>query len=315
MELRQLKYFAAVVEEGGFTRAATRLHVAQPGISAQIRQLERELGQQLLDRSGGRATPTAVGEAVLPFARAALAAVEGVRRTADEFAGLLRGRVVVGVVSGAIGEGFDIAPVLAGFHAAHPHVEIAMTEDTSERMLAALRGGGGLDLAVVGTSAPGAPPTGVGLRTIVDVPLCAAVPDGHPLLEPPGRTELPLADLEGLPLVSLPRGTGIRAALEHACAAAGFRPRIAFEASAPAQVARLAAGGLGVAVVPEPGAGAGPAGPGTETGAVAGLRMLRLTRPALRGRVAVAWPANGPATPAARALLARLCAAFPEAGA
>lgn len=66
MELRQLQYFLAVVEEANFTRAAARLHLAQPGVSAQIRQLERELGQPLLDRSGRTVTTTAVGEAVLP---------------------------------------------------------------------------------------------------------------------------------------------------------------------------------------------------------------------------------------------------------
>jgi DNA-binding transcriptional LysR family regulator len=71
MELRQLEYFAAVAAERNFTRAAAKLHVAQPGVSAQIRQLERELGQPLLDRSGRVTTLTEAGKAVLPFARAA----------------------------------------------------------------------------------------------------------------------------------------------------------------------------------------------------------------------------------------------------
>ena len=68
MELRHLEYLIAVVEEGSFTKAAARMHVAQPGVSAQIRQLERELGQELLDRSGGTVTPTQAGAAVLSHA-------------------------------------------------------------------------------------------------------------------------------------------------------------------------------------------------------------------------------------------------------
>ena len=75
MELHQLEYFVAVAEEASFTRAASRVHVAQPGVSAQVRRLESELGQQLLDRSGRSVRLTEVGSAVLPFARAALDAV------------------------------------------------------------------------------------------------------------------------------------------------------------------------------------------------------------------------------------------------
>lgn len=109
MELRQLQYFVAVVEEANFTRAAARLHVAQPRVSAQIRQLERELGQPLLDRSGRSVTVTEVGEAVLAHARAALAAAEGIRQTVDQFSGLLRGRVRIGLLSGAASNRFDMA--------------------------------------------------------------------------------------------------------------------------------------------------------------------------------------------------------------
>src|SRR4051794_18641989 len=105
MELRQLAYFVAVVEEANFTRAAEKMHVAQPGVSAQVRLLERELGQVLLDRSGRTVRVTEVGAAVLPFARAALDAVSGVRLVVDEMAGLVRGRVALGMITS---HAFDI---------------------------------------------------------------------------------------------------------------------------------------------------------------------------------------------------------------
>ncbi|MFF9351905.1 LysR family transcriptional regulator [Streptomyces sp. NPDC014734] len=328
MELRQLRYFVAVVEEGGFTRAAARLHLAQPGLSAQIRQLERELGQPLLDRVGRTVTPTEAGRAVLPYARAALASVEGIREAVDEITGLLRGRVTIGLVSGAIGHAFDVASVLADFHDAHPGMEMALTEDTSVRMQDALLSGE-LDIAVLGRTEDG-PSPGLTFQTVIDDPLVAAVAPGDPLLAhaehnehnergkhaddtddtgDTGDTEsvgvgvgVPLAELRERPLICLPRGTGVRTVLERACAQAGFRPRIAFEATAPYVLARLAARGLGVAVLP---AGEEPVPDGP-------LRTLRIIRPGLRGRVALAWRSTGPASPAARTLLARLREVLPD---
>ncbi|MFD8980385.1 LysR family transcriptional regulator [Streptomyces sp. NPDC059564] len=294
MDIRQLRYFVTVAEEANFTRAAARLHLAQPGVSAQVRQLERELGHPLLDRSGRSVTLTEVGEAVLPYARAALTAVEAVRQTAEEFTGLLRGRVAIGLVSGAAAAAheFDLATVLAGFHEDHPEVEIVLTEDTSERMLTALHRGE-LDIAVIGLAGE-EPPPGTSVQVLVDVPLVAAIAPGDSALTPPDRTGIPLAELRDRPLISLPRGTGIRKVLDRACAQAGFQPRIAFEAAAPPFLAQLAARGLGVAVVP-----ALPAGLLSDLG----LRTLEITEPQLRGRVALAWRTDGPSSPAATVFL------------
>ncbi|MGG2459125.1 LysR family transcriptional regulator [Streptomyces sp. RGM 3693] len=301
MELRQLLYFVAVAEEANFTRAAARLHLAQPGVSAQVRQLERELGQPLLDRSGRSVTLTEVGAAVLPYARAALAAVEGARQTVAEFTGLLRGQVTLGLVSGAdaVWES-EAVSLLADFHDAHPQVDIALTADGSERMLAALQCGE-LDLALLGT-AHEEPPAGLSFQIVVDEPLVAVVAPDSPLLAAEdGR--VPLAALRDVPLISLPRGTGIRGVLERVCADAGFRPRIAFEAAAPKLLAGLAARGLGVAVVPAPAAAR-----------AGGLRTLEFRGVRPRGRIALAWRADGPAGPAARALLEHLRTALGTPG-
>ncbi|WP_250300922.1 MULTISPECIES: LysR family transcriptional regulator [unclassified Streptomyces] len=302
MDLRQLSYFVAVVEDGGFTRAASRLHLSQPGLSSQIRQLERELGQPLLDRSSRSVTPTEVGRAVLPYARAALAAADAVRQTVDEYTGLLRGRVTLGLVSGATGHAFDVASFLADFHDAHPAVEIALTEDTSERMQAALLAGE-LDVALLGPTGA-APPSGISFETVIDRPLAAAVAPGDPLLSRTDRSSVPLAELRARPLICLPRGTGVRAVLERACAQAGFPPHVTFEAAAPHVLAQLAARGLGIAVLPTGDTAPAPDGR---------LHMLRITQPELRARVALAWRTTGPASPAARALLSRLREALPEA--
>ncbi|MFF3224289.1 LysR family transcriptional regulator [Nocardia suismassiliense] len=291
MELRQLRYFVTVVEEANFTRAAARLHLAQPGLSAQIRQLERELGQQLLDRGGRTVTPTEIGTAVLKHARAALAATERITETVDEFTGLLRGHVRVGLISGAATEELDVAAVLADFHDDHPEVGISLTEDTSERMLAALSRGE-LDVALVGLTGA-AMDSGIGLDVVLETAVVAAVAVGD-------RThgaDIPLTGLRDRPLICLPPGTGIRGVLERSCAAVGFEPNIAFEAAAPPLLLQLAARGLGIAVVPQLTAAEAKA---------FGVRTIRIVEPELHGRLALTWRTDRPAAPAAKVLIGQL---------
>ncbi|MFQ6394047.1 LysR family transcriptional regulator [Nocardia sp. KC 131] len=290
MELRQLRYFVTVVEEANFTRAAARLHLAQPGLSAQIRQLERELGQQLLDRSGRSVTLTEVGAAVLSHARAALAATELVTQTVDEFTGLLRGHVRVGAISGTAAEEFDISSALADFHDDHPQVGISLTEDTSERMLAAVRHGE-LDIALVGLTGADLD-ADLGVEVVLDTSIVAAA-----ALDAPERTEIPLGDLRDHPLICLPRGTGIRGVFDRACAAAGFEPDVTFEAAAPPLLLRLASRGLGIAVVPALTA---------EEAAAFGVRVLPITEPRLHGKLALTWRRDRPGSPAAKVLLGQL---------
>ena len=283
MELRQLEYFVAVAEEASFTRAASRVHVAQPGVSAQVRRLESELGQQLLDRSGRSVRLTEVGSAVLPFARAALDAVANARLAVDDLAGLVRGQVTVGMVSGCALPA--LAELLAGFHDRHPGVAIALVEDNSDRLVERLRDGR-LDLALIGWAEQ--TPADIDSVVLVDEELVAVAAPGHPLAGA-GAGAITIRQLRDLPLVSLPRGTGVRAALDAACAAAGFTPRIVFEASALPMVVELAGRGLGLAVVPA----SIPNGPG----------ILRLTDPQLRSRLELAWRCAPAANPAARALI------------
>jgi DNA-binding transcriptional LysR family regulator len=284
MQLRQLEYFVAVAEEANFTRAAARVNVAQPGVSAQIRRLERELGQELLDRSGRTVRLTQAGAAVLPYARAALAAVTGARHAVDELAGLVRGHVTIGTVTS---HNVDLAGLLAGFHEDHPAVEITLAEAASDQLVESLQTGL-LDAAII-SLADGTPP-GIELHVVADEPLVAAVSHHHALAP---RTTISVRDLREEPLISLPKGSGLRASLDGAFATTGVSPRVAFEASDPETVAELAGRGLGVAILPQSVATARPRQ----------LRAIALTRPKLRGRLAFAWRAEGPISPAARTLI------------
>ncbi|MEU3270286.1 LysR substrate-binding domain-containing protein [Saccharomonospora sp. NPDC006951] len=296
MELRQLEYFVAVAEERNFTRAADKVRVAQPGVSAQIKRLERELGQPLFDRAGRTVRLTDVGTAVLPYARAALAAVEGARLAVDEFTGLLRGHVAVGTVTS---HNVAIPDLLAEFHDAHPRVGIALTEGNSEDLLAGLREGT-LDAAIV--SIGRADPPGIEAHVVTDDTVVAAVGHDHGLAT---YDAVSLDTLRGRPLISLPRGTGLRTLLEESCASRGFTPHVAFEAGDPEVLAQLAGRGLGAAILPR-----------TFAESRSGLlRTVRIERPTLRGRLVFAWRAGGPTSPAARALISRARGYMPKPGA
>ncbi|WP_199551319.1 LysR family transcriptional regulator [Streptomyces sp. N35] len=241
MELRQLEYFVAVAEEQNFTRAAERVHISQSGVSAQIRQLEREVGAELFDRSGRTVTLTVAGKAALAYARAALAAAEAVSESVGEVAGLIRGRLTVGMVIGC-----TLTPLfdaLAAFHTAHPGVEIALLEDSSDRLVEGVRTGT-VDLALIGAAE--ATPEDLDTLTLISERLVVAVPAGHPLAK---RRRVMLRDLMAHPIVCMPPGTGLRAVFEQACAAQGLQPSIGLQASAADAIAELAARGLGVAVL------------------------------------------------------------------
>jgi DNA-binding transcriptional LysR family regulator len=274
--------------------------VAQPGVSAQVRRLERELGETLLDRSGRQVTVTEVGAAVLPHARAALRAVESIRDTVQELGELTSGRVRVGMV--AASGAFGVADLLAAFHTAHPGVEISLLQGES----AALREGladGALDLALIGAAGrerESSPQ--LARQIVVDDRLTAGVAAGHPLAL---RRTISLRSLVEHALMCVPRGTGMRTALEEGCATIGVEPRIAFEAADPAVLAQLAARGLGVAILPASSRGIEPS-----------LAVLAISRPQMRSRIELAWRADGnwaPPSPAARALITAARAHFAKA--
>ena len=241
MEFRQLEYFVAVAEEANFTRAAERVHISQSGISAQIRQLEADLGAALIDRSTRTATLTPAGAAELDHARATLASRESLRRGVEEVMGLIRGELVIGMVSGCTLSGlFD---ALATFHQRHPGVEITLVEDNSERLTERVHSGAA-DVAVIGTV--GKVPPGFEALSISSERLVVAVPLGHPLAK---RSRLALAQISAYPIICMPRGTAPRTLIDQACAANGISMDIVLQAGAPAAVADLAIRGFGIAIL------------------------------------------------------------------
>ena len=280
MELRQLRYVVAVAEEGTFTRAAARAHVAQPAISQQIAQIERELGARLFDRSPHGVGLTPAGEAFLPYARAALEAAAAGGDAVESLRGELAGELVVGTIPTPAEW---LVRRLGRFRDRHPRVRITLRTGDPE-VLADEVASGSLDAAVIGVTARRLPagPAGKRLRaglasqTIATEPLVVAVPPDHPLV---GSAHAGVRDLRHEPLVTLVHGTGLRAVVESACAEAGFDPRIAIESDDLTVLTDLVARGLGVAVLPE----------STARRAVPAVTVLELRAPRLRRRMDLVW--------------------------
>jgi DNA-binding transcriptional LysR family regulator len=209
--------------------------------------------------------------------------VAGAREAADELAGLVRGRIAVGMVTGCALPGFFAA--LAAFHRAHPQVEVSLVEQGSAELVEAVVGGR-LDLVVAGVHGP--PRPGLQRLVLVDEPLVAAVAPDSPLA---GRRSVGLPALAEEALICLPEGAGVRAAFDEGCARAGLVAAVALEASSPAVVADLAARGLGVAVLSA-----------SMLDARTDLTPVPISGPCPSARLEVLWRAPEVAGPAARRL-------------
>lgn len=243
MELRHLHYFASVAREGQFVRAAQRLHVAQSALSQQIRMLEREVGAELLirDRRGIRLTPA--GAVLQRHATRILAAVDDARAELQQLTGLLAGRLHVG--AGAPTGPVRLAHALEGFRAAHPGIEVMVSDASTGELLRRLRAGE-LDAAIV-SEVPERLDGDLDGLLIARERFVALIPPAHRLA---ARRRLRLAELNREPIVTYARGTGIRAAVDAALADTGIAPAIAAETMDSSMLLDLVRHGLGIAIVP-----------------------------------------------------------------
>lgn len=243
--VRRLGHFLAVAEEGHFGRAAARLGISQPPLTAQIQALERELGVRLLERTGKGARPTREGEALLPLARRVAGNAADLEALARELRAGRSAPVAVACVTSAL---FDyLPPLVRAIQAARPEAAIGVREMDTADALEALRRGE-VDIALLRADREVAP---IRLRPLGEDRLVAALPQGHPLLA--GPDPLPLAMLAEAPMLVLPRAISpaYSDAMTAACRAAGFAPHAVREVgSAMAQLGFVAAG-LGVALVSE----------------------------------------------------------------
>lgn len=278
MELRHLFAFVAVAEELHFGRAAKRLQMAQPPLSQQIRQLEKELGVQLFERNTRSVRLTSAGESFLQPVRTVIEDLDTAVRAAKAAGRGEYGRVSIGFAGASSHE--TLPRLTRAVRAAHPAIELVMTGQTYANVALARVADGSLDLGFV--RLPVTQP-GVTFRVIDEEELVCALPSDHPLA---ARDSVLLEVLAGEPFVSFPANTGstVRDAMVGACEAAGFNPRVVQEAPDSYTILALVAAGVGVTLTVT----------SVQHIQQSGLVYRPLAGPPIRRQAALAWRADNP---------------------
>lgn len=240
MDLRSLRFFAAVADHSGFSRAAEQLGISQPALSRQISALERELQVKLFDRVGRRTMLTAAGENLLERGRSLLHEADAIKSRAREIAGGSYGALRLGATPQSI-ESF-VAKLLARYCARIPNVEISILEDGAANLVEATRSGL-IHLAIASL------PTGTELsgRPLFPIRTLAVVPRDHPL---GGRDHIDITDLATYRLLLLRRNFLSRQLFDSACKMAHVNPKVLLESNNAQALLALAKVGQGIAILP-----------------------------------------------------------------
>ncbi len=242
MDLKQLRYFAALAQELSFTRAARKLHVSQPPLSFQIANLESDLGARLFNRTSRSVELSEAGRALLPHALAVLERIDEARHDVRRVASGLEGWVKVGLAGSHFLGPFP--HFIRQFRERRPGVEVALNEMKPADQLQALRDGR-IDLSISRTPVADGQ---LDSHLLWREPVVAAVPRDHPLSR---RKRIQLADLRVQDFVFLRLDSSAFAQrLFDACVQVGFTPRIVQQVVEIPAAINLVAAGLGVALVP-----------------------------------------------------------------
>jgi len=244
IELRQLRYFLAVAELGGFRKAAAELHVAQPPLSQQVAALERELGVTLFDRTARGSTLTDAAQALLPHIRRVISAADYAVETSRDLKSGNTGTIRLGFVGSAA---FRIVPQLVTAHGHHwPKVQFDLQELPNDRQVALMREGR-LDAGILRTDTYYA---GMESLWLMDEPILAALPADHPLAD---DDVVWLRDLRHESFIGIGQDRSPHLFEDTAamCRLAGFRYQPKRWGAEFTTILGLAAAGLGVAIVPQ----------------------------------------------------------------
>jgi DNA-binding transcriptional LysR family regulator len=291
VEFRQVEHFLAVVEQGSFTGAARATSIVQSALSTSIRNLERELGAPLFERTTRKVTLSEAGRVFLPGARRILVEARAAGDAVRAVAGLLQGRVAVGTIQW-LGP-LDLPTELAEFHRRHPGIQLSVWNDTVRGMIEQLYAGE-LDLAYLAADEP--LPADLAGHTAYRERLVLITPPDHPLA---GRRQVRWAELAGIPFVDFSEGSAVTTIVRRVAAQTGVRRRVVGQVTQIDLQLALVRSGLGVSIVQET----------LARSRAADLGIVALSEPAARWEVSLVSRAPGPTNPAAAALLEHLTAA------
>ncbi len=243
MNFRQLRYFLAVAGELHFGRAAQRLNMAQPPLSAQIKQLETDLGVLLFERTKRRVALTAAGKVLQTEAKQILQALELARQKTQQAGRGEAGQLTIAFVSSAMYS--VLPPWLSAFRKQYPEVELTLQEATTTEQLEGLQAHR-LDIGFV---RPPVSHNNIGSKTVWQEPLLVALPEAHPLSQ---HNEIAIAHLanEEFILTLRPSATDLYDKIMAFCQQANFSPNVVQTAEQLQTVLGLVAAQLGIAILP-----------------------------------------------------------------
>jgi DNA-binding transcriptional LysR family regulator len=244
MNERQLRSFLAVVDEGTVTRAALRLHVAQPSLSQTLRAVETDVGARLFERAGRGLRLTTAGEALIGPARQALQAIDDARASVSEVVELRSGTVrLASLATLAVA---PVAGLIGRFRRRYPGIRIHVFESETLDDVVSLVASGSCDLGIGHLAVVG---PGLVLHALGEQRLVLVFPPSQQVEK---RGAVPLETLAQTPFVVSPAGTSTRTLLEDALAAVGITPNIAVETAAREAIIPLVLADAGAALLPTP---------------------------------------------------------------
>jgi DNA-binding transcriptional LysR family regulator len=246
MDLRHLRYFVAVAEELSFTKGAEKLHLAQPSLTRQIKDLEEEIGVRLIDRTKQKVSLTEEGSSFLIDAKRVLSLAEEIVESVQQLSRREVAALNIGYVANLF---YDLLPVtLASFQRSYPTVSINLFDMTCGDQFQAIEDGK-IDLGFVGLR-EAIEQRGLEYRSIASYRVVAALPKNHPVAS---KAEVKLKELEPLFFIGMSESSypGYRGWLTGTCRHAGFSPKVLQDADIERTVIQSVAAGLGVALLPE----------------------------------------------------------------
>lgn len=237
--LRQLHIFEAVARHLSYTRSAEELHLTQPAVFAQVKQLEESVGVPLLERIGKQLHLTAAGHEVLVTSRETLKAIEHLEMRLADMQGLKKGKLHIAIVTTAE---YLIPRLLGEFCTRYPGIEAALTVTNREMLLARLTENAD-DLVILG-----APPEHIDVDAtpIADNPLVVVARQDHPLA---GKKRISLKQVAAEPFILREPGSGTRLAVERHFADHGLKLHVRMELGSNEAIKQAIAGGLGISVL------------------------------------------------------------------
>jgi LysR family nitrogen assimilation transcriptional regulator len=288
MDLRQLRYFAQVVQSGSFSRAANQLHVAQPALSQHVRHLEEELGVVLLHRSSQGVKPTEAGERLMLHAKRILADFAEITDSVRGKAVTPRGVVRFGM-PGTVGEILAV-PIIEAAKERYPEIRIRVVEAMSGYVLDWLKRGD-LDLAMIFATSD---PRGLVVNHCLSEEICLFAIPKLAVDSDLSAGTISLADAGQLPLIVPGLGHGLRELIESVAADKGVDIVPAIEIDSYAQIKKLARRGLGFGILPMTAV--------NEEEKAGHFRVWRFQPPGITRKVYLAYSAERPLYTATRAI-------------